>query len=162
MSILSTANSGKFSSDKVVSEYAEQIWKIKPCKRPVWCKNMSQNSLFDDVLLFVWKMSNNTNNNILLLHCIYLLDHDIIILYHLLNHDLIIFDKDIIGFFVKDFPKLSSMSNPKIKQCHRVSVQCHFITYPTWSAPRIFMTICEICARNCLVSYVHWRYEDQW
>jgi starch phosphorylase len=31
-SILCTANMGKFSSDRAVREYAEQIWGIKPCK----------------------------------------------------------------------------------------------------------------------------------
>ncbi|MCQ2515620.1 MAG: glycogen/starch/alpha-glucan phosphorylase [Saccharofermentans sp.] len=29
---LNIANSGKFSSDRTISEYAEGIWKIKPCK----------------------------------------------------------------------------------------------------------------------------------
>ncbi|KAL2620148.1 hypothetical protein R1flu_000353 [Riccia fluitans] len=35
MSIMSTAGSGKFSSDRTIKEYAEQIWDIKPFKRPV-------------------------------------------------------------------------------------------------------------------------------
>ncbi|KAI5081083.1 hypothetical protein GOP47_0004266 [Adiantum capillus-veneris] len=35
MSILSTAGSGKFSSDRAIREYAEQIWRVEPCKRPV-------------------------------------------------------------------------------------------------------------------------------
>lgn len=35
MSILSTAGSGKFSSDRTIREYAEQMWKIEPCKRPM-------------------------------------------------------------------------------------------------------------------------------
>lgn len=35
MSILSTAGSGKFSVDRTIREYAEQVWKIEPCKRPI-------------------------------------------------------------------------------------------------------------------------------
>lgn len=35
MSILSTAGSGKFSSDRAIREYAEQIWSVEACKRPV-------------------------------------------------------------------------------------------------------------------------------
>lgn len=35
MSILSTSGSGKFSSDRAIREYADQIWKVEPCKRPV-------------------------------------------------------------------------------------------------------------------------------
>lgn len=35
MSILSTASSGKFSSDRAIREYAEQMWRIEPCKRPI-------------------------------------------------------------------------------------------------------------------------------
>jgi len=34
MCILSTAGMAKFSSDRCVQEYAEQIWNIKPCPRP--------------------------------------------------------------------------------------------------------------------------------
>lgn len=34
MSILSTAGSGKFSSDRTIQEYANEIWKVKPCKVP--------------------------------------------------------------------------------------------------------------------------------
>eukprot|EP01018_Ginkgo_biloba_P014979 Gb_36824 [translate_table: standard] len=34
MSIISTAGSGKFSSDRTIKEYAEQAWGIEPCKRP--------------------------------------------------------------------------------------------------------------------------------
>ncbi|XP_075106371.1 uncharacterized protein LOC107783249 [Nicotiana tabacum] len=34
MSILSTAGSGKFSSDRTIEEYAEQSWGIEPCKCP--------------------------------------------------------------------------------------------------------------------------------
>jgi len=34
MSILGTAGSGKFSSDRAIREYAEQAWGIEPCKRP--------------------------------------------------------------------------------------------------------------------------------
>ncbi|KAJ7232140.1 hypothetical protein O6H91_Y379100 [Diphasiastrum complanatum] len=35
MSILSTAGSGKFSSDRTMKEYAEQSWDIQTCKRPL-------------------------------------------------------------------------------------------------------------------------------
>jgi len=34
MSILSTAGSGKFSSDRTIRQYAENIWNIKPVRRP--------------------------------------------------------------------------------------------------------------------------------
>jgi starch phosphorylase len=30
MSILNTANMGKFSSDRTIGEYAQQIWNVKP------------------------------------------------------------------------------------------------------------------------------------
>jgi len=33
-SILSTAGSGKFSSDRTIEQYAEEIWDIKPCRVP--------------------------------------------------------------------------------------------------------------------------------
>lgn len=33
-SILSTAGSGLFSSDRTINEYAQQVWGIKPCRRP--------------------------------------------------------------------------------------------------------------------------------
>jgi starch phosphorylase len=35
MSILSTAGSGKFSSDRTIAEYARDIWHIEPVKIPV-------------------------------------------------------------------------------------------------------------------------------
>jgi starch phosphorylase len=34
MSILSVAGSGKFSSDRTIREYAEDIWDVKPMRRP--------------------------------------------------------------------------------------------------------------------------------
>lgn len=34
MSILSTAGSGKFSSDRTISQYAKEIWNIKECRVP--------------------------------------------------------------------------------------------------------------------------------
>ena len=34
MSILSTAGSGKFSSDRTISQYAKDIWNIKECRVP--------------------------------------------------------------------------------------------------------------------------------
>ena len=34
-SILSVAGSGKFSSDRTIREYAEDIWDVKPTKRPM-------------------------------------------------------------------------------------------------------------------------------
>jgi starch phosphorylase len=30
MSILNVANMGKFSSDRTIKEYAEEIWQVKP------------------------------------------------------------------------------------------------------------------------------------
>ena len=39
MSILSVAGSGKFSSDRTIREYAEDIWEVKPCKRPMTKSN---------------------------------------------------------------------------------------------------------------------------
>lgn len=33
-SIMSTATSGKFSSDRTINQYATEIWKIQPCKVP--------------------------------------------------------------------------------------------------------------------------------
>lgn len=35
MSIMSTAGSGKFSSDRTIRQYADDIWHIKPCVRPI-------------------------------------------------------------------------------------------------------------------------------
>jgi starch phosphorylase len=34
-SILSVAGSGKFSSDRTIRQYAEDIWDVKPAKRPM-------------------------------------------------------------------------------------------------------------------------------
>jgi glycogen phosphorylase len=34
MSILSTAGSGFFSSDRTIQDYANNIWKCEPCKVP--------------------------------------------------------------------------------------------------------------------------------
>lgn len=34
MSILSTAGSGRFSSDRTIEDYAETAWGIEPCKCP--------------------------------------------------------------------------------------------------------------------------------
>nr|GEU99071.1 glycogen phosphorylase 1-like [Tanacetum cinerariifolium] len=34
MSILCTAGSGRFSSDRTIEDYAEQTWGIEPCKCP--------------------------------------------------------------------------------------------------------------------------------
>jgi starch phosphorylase len=33
-SIMYTAGSGKFSSDRTIREYAEDIWAVKPCRPP--------------------------------------------------------------------------------------------------------------------------------
>jgi glucan phosphorylase len=34
MSILSTAGSGKFSSDRTIQQYAKEIWNIQECRVP--------------------------------------------------------------------------------------------------------------------------------
>ena len=34
MSIMSTAGSGKFSSDRTISQYADEIWRVQPCPVP--------------------------------------------------------------------------------------------------------------------------------
>ena len=34
MSIMSTAGSGKFSSDRTIAEYAKDIWNVQPCIVP--------------------------------------------------------------------------------------------------------------------------------
>ena len=34
MAVLNVACSGKFSSDRTIREYAEEIWKVKPCPEP--------------------------------------------------------------------------------------------------------------------------------
>jgi starch phosphorylase len=34
MSIMSTAGSGKFSSDRTIKEYADDIWRVQPCPVP--------------------------------------------------------------------------------------------------------------------------------
>ena len=31
MCIMNVANMGKFSSDRAIREYAEQIWQLRPC-----------------------------------------------------------------------------------------------------------------------------------
>lgn len=36
MSILSTAGSGRFSSDRTIQDYAENTWGIEPCRCPFW------------------------------------------------------------------------------------------------------------------------------
>lgn len=36
MSIMSTAGSGKFSSDRTIQEYAQDIWGIQPVERFWW------------------------------------------------------------------------------------------------------------------------------
>jgi starch phosphorylase len=35
MSILSTAGTGKFTSDRTIDEYAKDIWKVEPMPRPL-------------------------------------------------------------------------------------------------------------------------------
>ena len=35
MSVLCTAGSGKFASDRTIREYAKDIWKVEPCRRPL-------------------------------------------------------------------------------------------------------------------------------
>jgi starch phosphorylase len=32
MSILNTANMGRFSSDRTIREYTEEIWKVRPVR----------------------------------------------------------------------------------------------------------------------------------
>ena len=32
--ILNVAGSGKFSSDRTIAEYADEIWNVKPCPIP--------------------------------------------------------------------------------------------------------------------------------
>ena len=32
--ILNVAGSGRFSSDRTIAEYADQIWRVKPCPVP--------------------------------------------------------------------------------------------------------------------------------
>jgi len=32
--ILNVASSGKFSSDRTIAEYAQEIWKVEPCPIP--------------------------------------------------------------------------------------------------------------------------------
>jgi glycogen phosphorylase len=32
MSILNALRTGKFSSDRSIQDYADKVWKIKPCK----------------------------------------------------------------------------------------------------------------------------------
>lgn len=34
MSIASTANMGKFSTDRTIAEYAKDIWKVQPVRVP--------------------------------------------------------------------------------------------------------------------------------
>ncbi|KAG5622520.1 hypothetical protein H5410_007738 [Solanum commersonii] len=61
MSILSTAGSGKFSSDRTIEEYAQQSWGIEPCK----CPSDFQNIAFHAVLtwhyqpcILIWRLKN--------------------------------------------------------------------------------------------------------
>ena len=32
MAIINVAKSGKFSSDRTIKEYADEIWNLKPCE----------------------------------------------------------------------------------------------------------------------------------
>ena len=44
MSAINIASSAKFSSDRTIKEYADEIWNIKPCK----VKKSKEDSVLED------------------------------------------------------------------------------------------------------------------